>query len=157
MARAMVAFAKAAGRPAQPTTIGFQLTAVALKTANWRRTVAAWPAVSQHTKRLPPTALNVAPTYCTRCHTPTVGVTWTAAKWTECFSVINGKCSMGAGNSNCPVVDPNARFPMVSMFAGSSPGVTLCEGGVVTCSEEGSTDLPRCPEGLGSTATGKIW
>ena len=35
---------------------------------------------------------------------------------------------------------------MVSMFAGSSPGVTLCEGGVVTCSEEGSTDLPICPE-----------
>ena len=32
------------------------------------------------------------------------------------------------------------------MFAGSSPGVTLCEGGVVTCSEEGGTDLPRCPE-----------
>ena len=40
------------------------------------------------------------------------------------------------------------------MFAGSSPGVTLCEGGVVTCSEEGSTDLPRCPEGLGQTAAG---
>ena len=39
------------------------------------------------------------------------------------------------------------------MFAGSSPGgVTLCEGGVVTCSEEGlplTDDLPLCPEGKG--------